>query len=203
MNKKMWRLVVAGLLIVLAVSALGVSDIRVSAATTATVTVNASTVTHTIPDALWGANLAAWESTESGTNTTFNNLLINQGSKYYRWPGGSWGDIDIWDNMACNGSWVITYQQTLNLLSAVGGTMQPIVNSSGYWCGTQHTQAQAVQEAANWVTDMNVTRHLGVKYWEIGNEVYGSWEQGNTDGTTYGNRYVAFYKAMKAVDPTI
>lgn len=42
-----------------------------------------------------------------------------------------------------------------------------------------------------------------VKYWEVGNEIFGTWEIGHTDAATYArnvNRYVA---AMRAVDPTI
>ena len=42
-----------------------------------------------------------------------------------------------------------------------------------------------------------------VKYWEIGNEQYGNWEIGHTTPENYGARFVEYYHAMKAVDPTI
>jgi len=42
-----------------------------------------------------------------------------------------------------------------------------------------------------------------VKYWEIGNEQYGNWEIGHTTPEEYGARFVEYYHAMKAVDPTV
>ena len=41
----------------------------------------------------------------------------------------------------------------------------------------------------------------GVKYWGIGNEMYGNWQIGHCDPETFGRRHVAFAKAMRAVDP--
>jgi alpha-N-arabinofuranosidase len=43
----------------------------------------------------------------------------------------------------------------------------------------------------------------GVRYWEIGNEVYGRWETGFTTVRQYAQDVLAFAAAMKAVDPTI
>jgi len=43
----------------------------------------------------------------------------------------------------------------------------------------------------------------GVKHWEIGNELYGSWQIGHTDAQGYAERYAQFHRAMSAVDPTI
>jgi len=62
-------------------------------------------------------------------------------------------------------------------------------------------------EAAAWVQESNVTNHYGFKYWEIGNECYGSWETDtNTvarDPYTYAQRFQQYYTQMKAIDPTI
>ncbi|MBN2801996.1 MAG: hypothetical protein JXR91_02760 [Deltaproteobacteria bacterium] len=44
---------------------------------------------------------------------------------------------------------------------------------------------------------------FNVKYWEVGNEVFGDWEIGHVDGKTYGEHFIAFAKAMKNVDPDI
>ena len=57
----------------------------------------------------------------------------------------------------------------------------------------------------------NVTNHAAFKYWEIGNEVGGSWETDNNtnapwqphDPWTYAMRFTDYYNQMKAVDPTI
>jgi alpha-N-arabinofuranosidase len=47
------------------------------------------------------------------------------------------------------------------------------------------------------------TQPYGVKYWGIANEIYGAYEQGHTDSTSYGNRFIEFHNKMKAVDPGI
>ncbi|NIM51398.1 MAG: hypothetical protein GTN78_18260 [Gemmatimonadales bacterium] len=43
----------------------------------------------------------------------------------------------------------------------------------------------------------------GVKYWEIGNELYGSWQIGHCTAEEYAERYARFHEAMHAVDPDI
>jgi alpha-N-arabinofuranosidase len=42
-----------------------------------------------------------------------------------------------------------------------------------------------------------------VKYWEIGNEIWGDWVRGHSDAETYARNYKRYYDAMRAVDPTI
>jgi hypothetical protein len=163
-----------------------------------TITVNASTVTHTINDRLYGVNADIADNVTNGADTNFNNKMIYAGIKHFRWPGGSTGDMVLWS--ATTG---VTYSQTLSMLGTVGGAMQPIINFSGYWSGSQHTEQQTFQAAANWVRDYNGARKLNAKYWEIGNECYGPWERGNASGANYGSKFCAFYDSMKAADPMI
>ncbi len=60
------------------------------------------------------------------------------------------------------------------------------------------------QEAAAWVHYANIVKGYGVKYWQIGNEMEGSWEWGGPLNTEdYVRRYIEFYDAMKAVDSNI
>ncbi|MGH9941513.1 MAG: alpha-L-arabinofuranosidase C-terminal domain-containing protein [Pyrinomonadaceae bacterium] len=42
-----------------------------------------------------------------------------------------------------------------------------------------------------------------VKYWEVGNEIWGSWVRGHTDAETYARNYRRYAEAMRRVDPTI
>lgn len=63
--------------------------------------------------------------------------------------------------------------------------------------------------AAEWVR-WATAEGYEVAYWEVGNELDGEWELGNVgpDGTVvdadeYARRFIAFAKAMKAVDPSI
>ncbi|GBG11120.1 alpha-L-arabinofuranosidase [Paenibacillus agaridevorans] len=74
------------------------------------------------------------------------------------------------------------------------------------------------QEAAEWIqycngdadTPMGALRAAnghpepyGVKYWEIGNEVWGQWQVGTCTAEEFAARTVSFAEAMKAADPSI
>jgi len=74
------------------------------------------------------------------------------------------------------------------------------------------------EEAAEWVEycngDLNTTygklraenghpEPYNVKYWEIGNELYGRWQIGYCNVEEYAERYERFYRAMSKVDPNI
>ena len=43
----------------------------------------------------------------------------------------------------------------------------------------------------------------GVKYWEIGNEIWGDWVRGHSDAATYARNLGRYIAAMRAVDPSI
>jgi alpha-N-arabinofuranosidase len=74
------------------------------------------------------------------------------------------------------------------------------------------------EEAADWVeycngglgTTMGALRAshgfpepYGVKYWEVGNEMYGPWQAGVCTAEHYADMYVHFARAMKAKDASI
>jgi alpha-L-arabinofuranosidase len=66
-------------------------------------------------------------------------------------------------------------------------------------------------DAAEWVKWANKTMGYNVRYWEIGNELGGSWEagtelpfgKGQLTAEMYTRRYNDMANAMRAVDPTI
>ena len=76
---------------------------------------------------------------------------------------------------------------------------------------------RAAKYAADFVKYMNIDNNANVKYWEIGNEVNGKWEDGfyvdGSDGdghfigqvtpTEYGEDLIVFAQEMKKIDPTI
>ena len=43
----------------------------------------------------------------------------------------------------------------------------------------------------------------GVKYWEIGNEIWGDWVRGHSNAATYARNLTRYVAAMRAVDPSI
>ncbi|MCX6054464.1 MAG: hypothetical protein NTZ74_06045 [Chloroflexi bacterium] len=76
----------------------------------------------------------------------------------------------------------------------------------------------SAEEAARWVSycnDLQTTREgrhraanghaepYHVKYWGIGNEVWGPWQIGTTGAGEYTNRLLRFISLMKSVDPSI
>ena len=62
-------------------------------------------------------------------------------------------------------------------------------------------------EAAAWVLSANKTNHCGFKYWEIGNECYGTWETDTNavphDPYTYATNAAAYIQQMKAAYPAV
>jgi alpha-L-arabinofuranosidase len=44
---------------------------------------------------------------------------------------------------------------------------------------------------------------FGVKFWEVGNEIWGNWVRGHSDAETYARNYNRYAQAMRAVDPSI
>lgn len=74
-----------------------------------------------------------------------------------------------------------------------------------------------MQDAADWVEYCNAATDTywanlrkknghepyGVKYWALGNEVYGSWQAGHKDAAEYAADALEFAKMMRWVDPSI
>jgi hypothetical protein len=167
------------------------------------VTVNAGESLGTIPGTAYGLNQAVWDSQ---MNTPASVTLEKQaGIGMMRYPGGSYGDIYHWQDNTAPGGFVAPgtdFDSFMSTAKAVGA--QPVIIAN-YGSGTP-------QEAANWVQYANVTKGYGVKYWEIGNEIYGNgyygadWETDNHDSKSpaaYAGNLLQYASAMKAADPSI
>lgn len=181
--------------------------------TAATVAVNAQSNLGTIPSSAWGLNTAVWDA--NLLDPAIPGLLSKAGVGALRYPGGSTSDVYNWQtNSIVPGQG--SYANPNNAFDAFMGLVKnaraaPIItvnygsNASGNGGGDPNL-------AAAWVRYANVTKGYGVKYWEIGNEVYGNgvygayWEtdlHAAHDPGTYGKNVAQFASAMKAVDPTI
>lgn len=66
-----------------------------------------------------------------------------------------------------------------------------------------NVESGSPEEAAGWVKRMNKDLNYPVKYWEIGNEVYGYWYRGQKSAHEYARLLKQYSIAMKSVDPTI
>jgi alpha-L-arabinofuranosidase len=145
---------------------------------------------------------------------------------FIRWPGGNvaqdyhwmWGigprdQRTIWVNL----SWAnepepsdFGTDEFLRLCQNVGSEPSITVNVEG--------RGATVEEAAAWVEYVNgpATSKYGamradnghpepfhVRYWEIGNEIWGDWVGGHSDAETYARNYNHYVAAMRAIDPSI
>jgi alpha-N-arabinofuranosidase len=145
---------------------------------------------------------------------------------FLRWPGGNvaqdyhwaWGvgprdRRPVWVNL----SWKnepepgdIGTDEFIAFSRRMGAEPSITVNVEG--------RGATAEEAAAWVEYCNgpATSKYGamraanghpepyrVKYWEIGNEIWGHWVRGHSDAATYARNYVRYQKAMRAVDPGI
>jgi alpha-L-arabinofuranosidase len=150
-------------------------------------------------DSRWFAlNAAVWDS-NFDTPTTVA-LLTEMGTRVLRFPGGSLSDEYHWASNRSGTNtwqWSTSFAKFVHVATNIGAQAFITVN---YGSGT-------AAEAAGWVRHANVTNHLGFRYWEIGNENYGTWETDTNsrphDAYTYATRARDYYVAMKASDPSI
>ncbi len=168
----------------------------VSATSQATVTVNAASTLDVVPQTALGVNTAVWDGPLMGQQVP--SLLRRINAVMLRYPGGSTSDLYNWQTNTVQGGYADPNDNFTNFMKLVQQAHgQAIITVNG---GTG-----TAAEAAAWVKDANVTNHYGVKYWEIGNELYGSWEAGNFAGNPDGYAKLAstYIQQMKAVDPSI
>jgi alpha-N-arabinofuranosidase len=140
-----------------------------------------------------------------------------------RWPGGNFASGYHWRNgiepaevrhTLPNPAWggleynLFGTDEFVALCRAIGCQPMICINAGD---GTP-------EEAAAWVKYCNGPKETGlgamranlghpepygIKYWEVGNELYGSWQIGWTTPQGYADRYDQFYDAMKRADPSI
>ena len=161
-----------------------------------------------------------------GVRADVEALVATLRPAFLRWPGGNvaqdyhwtWGvgprdRRPIWTNL----SWKnepepgdIGTDEFIALSRRVGAEPSLTVNVEG--------RGATAEEAAAWVEYCNgpATSRYGamraanghpepykVKYWELGNEIWGDWVRGHSDAATYARNAVRYAEAMRAVDPTI
>jgi alpha-L-arabinofuranosidase len=160
--------------------------------------INADQPLRAVDSRWFGVNTAVWDNNFDTSATVA--LLREMGSTILRFPGGSLSDDYHWASNTSDSNtwhWATGFPNFVHVATNVGAQAFVTVN---YGTGTP-------DEAAAWVRSSNLTNHYGFKYWEIGNEVYGTWETDTNippnDGYTYATRSAAYLQQMKAVDPTI
>lgn len=169
----------------------------------------------------FGNNVAWWDVRDWFKNASHFEKAAKSGIHFWRWPGGSSSDNYHWDGKygthtadhdggdprRMNESWAVSNDDFIWFCRETRS--EPIVTvnyaAARYW-----DVERAADLAARWVRWFNVEKHFKVRYWEIGNEVYGSWEEGHkiagrpdVTGDSYGRDFLVIAQAMKKVDPDI
>jgi len=150
-------------------------------------------------------------------------LLRELDSPVYRWPGGNFvsgydwrdgiGDRDkrpprknpAWTGVEHNDVGIHEY---MDLMRLIGSESYITVNSG------LGDVAMALEELqyANGAPDTKMGRlraangraePWGVKFWAIGNEMYGDWQLGHIPLSDYVKKHIQFAVAMKAMDPSV
>jgi hypothetical protein len=162
------------------------------------ISLNATQAVRTAESRWFGLNTAIWDSNFDTPQTV--SFLNEMGTRILRFPGGSLSDEYHWatgKSYTNTWQWVTSFANFVHVATNVG--VQAFITAN-YGSGTP-------AEAAGWVRHSNVTNHYAFKYWEIGNENYGTWEtDSNTfphDPYTYATRATNYFQQMKAADPTI
>ncbi|HKA07422.1 MAG TPA: hypothetical protein VKD71_09210 [Gemmataceae bacterium] len=161
------------------------------------VTVDAAHTIRTVDARHFAVNAAVWDAVFD-TQTTIA-LLKEMGNQALRFPGGSLSDEYHWQSNTSDNNtwqWATSFDAFAHVATATAARVFVTVN---YGSGTP-------AEAADWVRYSNVTKRYAFKYWEVGNENYGTWETDNNtrpnDPYTYAQRFKDYLTQMRAVDPT-
>jgi hypothetical protein len=178
----------------------------------AQVTVNANKMLTTIPNSAFGVNTAVWDN--NLLDPAVPGLLRQAGVTMLRYPGGSTADVYHWkDHTTTQGKDYVNpntnFDAFMKVVQQIGAQAFITVN---YGTNGDGTGGGDPAEAADWVRYANQAKKYGIKYWEIGNEVYGNgsystrWEadlHAEKGPAAYANNVLMFARMMKAVDPTI
>jgi len=181
------------------------------AQTTATITVSANTPLGTIPGTAVGVNTAVWDG--NLLDAAVPGLLGQAGVTTLRFPGGSTSDDYHWQNNSTSDGAYVNPSNTFDAFMGVAhqAGAAPILTVN-YGSNAADNGGGDPNEAAAWVDYANNTKRCGIKYWEIGNEIYGNGEYGaawekdlhlDHSPSAYGANVAASASAMKAKDPTV
>jgi alpha-L-arabinofuranosidase len=215
--------------------------------TTADIVIDVNGTVTTIDRGVLGTNLPAWLGPSRIENNTFLSRTNAAGPSIIRIPGGSWSNGYDWsscENYEDYCRWALRPTDFINFLRASGTQGMYTVNMNGtareaaalvaFFNGSVNDDTVIGTDinGHNWgkVSDWAKLRRdhgnpdpINIKYWEIGNEIYGGkpglgtdctfqwgWENVWTcDGTEYANGisghegFKTFRDEMRRIDPSI
>lgn len=115
-------------------------------------------------------------------------------------PNPAWHDVVEYNHVGTDEYMALCRAigcEPLICINAGNGTPEEAARWVEYCNGAPNTP-QGRRRAAN-----GHPEPYNVRYWEIGNELWGDWQIGHCTREEYAERYRRFVQAMKAVDPTV
>jgi alpha-L-arabinofuranosidase len=101
-------------------------------------------------------------------------------------------------------SCILDFDEYIAMCRESGAEPVVLVSSHGHlYPEAQFSEEDIIRNAVQWVRYANVTRELGIKYWEIGNEVDLKKVKKIISQSDYLKLYRRMAAEMKAVDPSI
>ncbi|MHB1498787.1 MAG: cellulose-binding protein [Acidimicrobiales bacterium] len=141
------------------------------------VSVNPTSTLAVVPSTAIGLNASTYDANLADPSVP--GLLRNAGISLMRFPGGTESDQYNWKtntDVLSNAAQAANFDQFMAVVRKAGAQAMVTVNyGTGNAIGQSETPAKTgAQVAADWVYYANVLHHYNVRYWEIGNEVYGN-----------------------------
>lgn len=142
-----------------------------------------------------GVNTAAWDT--NFVDPAISSALSSARTGLIRYPGGSWADQYMFGTNTVNNSvQPVDFSQYSNQVDAITGGQKLVTVNYG---------SDTAATAGAWAKQA-LTAGENVKLWEIGNEVYGSWETDNHanphTAASYASNGLSYMQAIKSADPT-
>ena len=190
------------------------------------ITVDTNNIFNRILPTHFGLNFPHFIGDNVLDEEDFLTHTSNLSSFYYRIPGGSGSDRYFWDGNIPDAirsdaqiaiddlldatDFRIGPDEYMSAIDELNSNAIVVVNAGYARYGISENNVQvAAGYAADFVRYLNVTLGKNIKYWEVGNELYGSWEAGHEvdgnviTGSEYGDIFNVFVDSMKAADPSI
>ena len=167
--------------------------------------------------------MPAEAASEGGLRSYIGAKIVEAGIKMLRWPGGNFASDYFWMEgigpidrrpTRLNRAWNEWESNDLGTHEFLGFCER--LDVTPFIC--VNTGSGSLEDAAAWVEYCNGPpdsewgrvragngrdRPWNVKYWSLGNEMWGNFRVGHADPETYAHRAVQFADAMKARDSSI
>ncbi|MGZ8917066.1 MAG: hypothetical protein ACXW0T_02515, partial [Methylobacter sp.] len=161
---------------------------------------------------LFGANMLFFQEQDNlRANPEYKKKFIEENFGALRFPGGTDADNYHWqtgktDNLQkypvghISSDNDLSFDEFMTLSKSMNAEPSIVLNYLSWFRKDQFEGAK--KEADAWIRYANIEKKYGIKYWEMGNEVYFSppTENINVKVRTYAKDYKAMKKVLRAVD---